>query len=197
MQIPMINLSLQQYNIIIYNNINSINYHQIGYLLSLSSNFSIYIYINLIRFSSICRHPLKLVLLRSYRRSRWKSKIDRIERRDTGNKRVKRQILGNTWSIHRRIPLSGEWVGRKWLETVHRSRPILVNGPLELNFAWQCLLIALSCFCFGMNRGHTRHRFIVILSEGFASAVCIRRAEILVDDTGSNVTMYYLVLYVS
>lgn len=157
----------------------------------------IYIYINLIRFSSICRHPLKLVLLRSYRRSRWKSKIDRIERRDTGNKRVKRQILGNTWSIHRRIPLSGEWVGRKWLETVHRSRPILVNGPLELNFAWQCLLIALSCFCFGMNRGHTRHRFIVILSEGFASAVCIRRAEILVDDTGSNVTMYYLVLYVS
>lgn len=58
----MINLSLQQYNIIIYNNINSINYHQIDYLLSLSSNFSIYIYINLIRFSSICRHPLKLVL---------------------------------------------------------------------------------------------------------------------------------------
>lgn len=62
------------------------------------------------------------------------------------------------------VPLSCEWrksVGNG--SSVHAD-PNLVNGPLELNFAWQCLLIALSCFCFGMNRQHTRHRVIVILS---------------------------------
>lgn len=113
--------------------------------------------------------------------SRWKSKIDPIERRDTGNKRVNRRILGNTWSIHRRSTFS--WMARPEIvgngSSVHTD-PNLINGPLELNFAWQCLLIALSCFCFGMNRQHTRHRVIVILSglvEGFASAVCVRPAE--------------------
>lgn len=64
------------------------------------------------------------------------------------------------------VPLSREWPGPEIVGNGSSVQidPNLINGPLELNFAWQCLLIALSCFCFGMNRQHTRHRVIVILS---------------------------------